>query len=209
MATTPDVFIHPPDKVNDPADIHWTVEGDIAGTMPGWSNYDVEDAVHALLPLDEHFDFATEEDCFFGYTLNEADAKRMVKAIERVVKRPLIVGPVTDDADTSTDPAPDPDAWKQLSDLRDRFTRTWEIRSDIEVTALAHNRNVRLRLGKWSFNKMKSDPRDFTPEPQITDRNVGTMRELAEALLAACDFVEKSNPSWASHPSHGPTEWVD
>lgn len=32
-----------------------------------------------------------------------------------------------------------------------------------------------------------------------TERNVATMRELALALWAACDFVERSNPGWASH----------
>jgi hypothetical protein len=101
---------------------------------------------------------------------------------------------VTDTVDNDENvTGPEVDAWKQMHDLQDRYTREWEVRSDLEVTALGTERSVRLRVGDWSFNKMKA----FTPEPQITDRNVGTMRELAAALNAACDFVEQANPKWA------------
>ncbi len=99
------------------------------------------------------------------------------------------------------------DAWKQAFDLNKRFTQTWEVRSDLEVTALGTKRNVRLRVGDWSFNAMKQDPRDYTAEPQITDRNVSTMRELANAILAACDFVDQANPKWAGNPVPPVSEW--
>lgn len=93
---------------------------------------------------------------------------------------------------------PEPDAWKQLSDLQDRFTRTWEIRHDLEVVALAHKRNVRLVMGDYTPAAL--DPAGIE-RGFITDRNVSTMREFALAILDACHFVEESNPRWASHPA--------
>lgn len=90
------------------------------------------------------------------------------------------------------------DAWKQMHDLQKRFTKEWEIRYDLEVTALAHRRCVRLRVGEYSLPSADSRPR---PQLAITERNISTMRELAGALLAACDFVEQSNPKWAGPPA--------
>lgn len=76
---------------------------------------------------------------------------------------------------------PDVDVWKQVHDLWKAYSRKWKVRSDLVVTALGPDRTVRLQVGS-------ADVR----------RNVNTMRELAAALLAACDFVEMANPRWAS-----------
>lgn len=72
------------------------------------------------------------------------------------------------------------DAWKQLDDLQRKYTQEIEVRRDLVVTALGTERGVRLTLGARS-----------------TQRNVSTMRELAQALLEACAFVEDANPEWA------------
>jgi hypothetical protein len=84
------------------------------------------------------------------------------------------------------------DAWKQEHDLHEKFTKEWDVRPDLSVVALACDRTVRfdlrysddgpLKMGRW----------------HSTQRNVGTMRELANALLDACDFVEASNPKWTA-----------
>ncbi len=91
-----DVSISPPfshldpsDEFYDPADIHWTVSGNFL--YHGWFNYDMEAAVMELLHPSKQFSYDTESDCFFAYTLNEADAEKMVKAIEYVIERPLKV----------------------------------------------------------------------------------------------------------------------
>lgn len=91
MTTDPDIFIDPPDTDNDPADIHWTIRGDVAGKMRGWSNYDVEDAVQAHLPESEEFWYDTEAGCFLGHTLSEVDAYRMVSIIRKVTALDLTV----------------------------------------------------------------------------------------------------------------------
>lgn len=84
------------------------------------------------------------------------------------------------------------DAWKQFLDMCDNFTMKVEIRKDLEVTALAHQRGVKL-----AFKEPHPHMHGIWTEKESTQRNVGTMRELAEALLAACDFVDKHNPEWA------------
>lgn len=91
------------------------------------------------------------------------------------------------------------DAWKQHLDLLERFTHEIEVRPDLTVTGLAWDRCVRFTLSKDNPNH---DPK-YGPKGAIkyhsTTRNVGTMRELALALLAACDFVDANNPVWASN----------
>lgn len=88
------------------------------------------------------------------------------------------------------------DAWKQYIDIVDKFTSKHVVRSDLHVYGLAHERVVRFclrykdlgdyRMGLW----------------HETTRNVKTMRELAQALLDACDFVDAQNPGWASSHNH-------
>lgn len=90
----------------------------------------------------------------------------------------------------------EPDAWVQLYELRERFTLKAEIRADLRVTAHACSRAVEVAIAeidgtkdRWAMDRIRwqsSGP-----------RNVGTMRELAQALLDACDFVDQSNPEWA------------
>lgn len=88
----------------------------------------------------------------------------------------------TPTTDTPSEHTQEPDAWLQLCNLLERFTQERMVRRDLIVTALATERKVRLRT-----------------DPSVTDHNVGTMRELAEAILVACDFVDDSNPTWASY----------
>jgi hypothetical protein len=85
------------------------------------------------------------------------------------------------------------DAWKRVADLHDKFTKQWKVRSDLRVTALAHERTVRFELGDRKNLRGSID----VPIWHDTQRNVSTMRELANALLQACDFVDKHNPEWA------------
>lgn len=86
------------------------------------------------------------------------------------------------------------DAWKRLHDLYDETTATWDVRDDLKVRAMGPNRHVELTVGR-SAKMTPGAPR----EPYaVTERNVSTMRELAWALLDACDFVEDQNPAWAS-----------
>lgn len=98
------------------------------------------------------------------------------------------------------------DAWEQVYDITRANTRRWEVRPDIEVTALGVDRSVQLRLGtdsgKLNASGVAKDP------IKVTKRNVGTMRELAAVLLAACDFVDFANPQWASH-EHPPLKTPD
>ncbi len=85
------------------------------------------------------------------------------------------------------------DAWKKMDDLRRANTPTWEPRNDLRVTAYGCGRVVRLEIGeptKIGLSKFHWNG---------TTRNISTMRELAHALLEACDFVEQANPGWASN----------
>jgi hypothetical protein len=79
------------------------------------------------------------------------------------------------------------DAFRQYHDLLDKFTTVTEIRNDIIVHAYAWNRSVELEIFENPQN---------TAYSSTGKRNVGTMRELAQALNDACDFVEASNPKW-------------
>lgn len=89
-----------------------------------------------------------------------------------------------------------PDAWKQYRDLLDKYTREREIRADLRVLAHACDRSVEFRLGE---RRERSHPSSLVSPYtwHTTKRNVDTMRELAYALLDACDFVDASNPTWA------------
>jgi hypothetical protein len=97
------------------------------------------------------------------------------------------------------------DAWKQKDDLIKKYTKEWQVRPDLLVTALAWDRGVQLEVGKFESPKLSPRGKPYRrPNYAITNRNVTTMRELAQALLDACDFVIESNPEWAS--KSGPEE---
>jgi hypothetical protein len=102
--------------------------------------------------------------------------------------------------------SPKKDAWKQFGDLKSKFTKVFQPKKDLKVTALAHERCVKFELGYWPQPSRKNL---FTGKPSMyyhqTTRNVITMRELAQALLDACDFVDASNPEWADrrYPTNG------
>ena len=68
------------------------------------------------------------------------------------------------------------DAWRQLHDLLEKYTKEWDFRPDLEVVADATGRCI--RLGDVSHN-------------------VDTIREYVAILGEACDFVEQANPEWA------------
>jgi hypothetical protein len=87
---------------------------------------------------------------------------------------------------------PNADAWEQLDELYRKFTRRWEVRTDLKVTARATDRTVELGLAEplLKLHEMR--------RWHVTTRNVVTMRDLAKCLNAACDFVENANPKWAS-----------
>lgn len=84
-----------------------------------------------------------------------------------------------------------PDAWKQLHDLLGANTTSLDVRHDLSVTAHGCNRSVELNLA------YHTDDVGMRRWHSTGERNVGTMRELAQALLDACDFVEQVNPTWA------------
>lgn len=87
----------------------------------------------------------------------------------------------------------EPDAWQQHRDLLARFTKEFPVRNSLTVTALATDRRVQLKVTPTTH--YHNEP---TPRPVVSTHNVSTMRELAEAILAACAFVDDSNPEWAS-----------
>ena len=70
------------------------------------------------------------------------------------------------------------DAWKLQDDLRRQFIKDWDFRSDLYVTADGLERRIKI---------------------DNVEHNVCTIREFIAVLGAACDFVESSNPGWASH----------
>ena len=85
------------------------------------------------------------------------------------------------------------DAWEQADVLRRRFTKEWLVRADLRVRALGTERCVEFGLGDTHDGLNR-----FRMRFETTRRNVGTMREVAAALIAACDFVDEANPQWAS-----------
>lgn len=87
------------------------------------------------------------------------------------------------------------DAWQQLYDLISEYTREWRPRDDLHVIAHATDRCVEFILWDQKPPAGSLEMRRY----RSTKRNVGTMRELAEAILDACDFVEESNPEWAGY----------
>lgn len=90
-----------------------------------------------------------------------------------------------------------PDAWQQLHDLLDKYTKEWEVRPDLKVVARATDRTVDFQLGRMRKGWLDIETIHFD---YGTTRNIHTMRELAQALLDACDFVEGCNPKWANLP---------
>lgn len=86
------------------------------------------------------------------------------------------------------------DAWKQHNDLVNKFTARWAVRNDLVVTAKAYDRSVELSVSEYIDSDLT-----LNKKWHVTRRNVGTMRELAQALEDACDFVEKHNPEWAKN----------
>lgn len=90
------------------------------------------------------------------------------------------------------------DAWKQKDDLLTKFTKSTRVRPDIDVYAHATDRGVELRIR----TETPSGPLEVPVWKSTGKRNVGTMRELAQALSDACDFVEESNPIWAAMSSN-------
>lgn len=96
------------------------------------------------------------------------------------------------------------DAWKKYYDLLEKFTKKYEPRPDLCVTARAHERCVEIEIGVWdrkatNFFDPPGKPTGKYIWTSAGKRNVSTMRELAQALLDACDFVDENNPVWASH----------
>lgn len=88
------------------------------------------------------------------------------------------------------------DAWKQHHVLLEKFTREWDVRHDLSVTAHGCDRCVEIGL---AYPKRDASDKLEMVQWHTTKRNVHTMRELATAIVAACDFVDESNPVWASH----------
>lgn len=88
------------------------------------------------------------------------------------------------------------DAWKLHDELLRKYTKVWQPRQDLKITAVAWDRGVELEIGE------KAKERDSLGDIRFIwhsagKRNVRTMREVAYALLEAADFVEESNPGWA------------
>jgi hypothetical protein len=93
---------------------------------------------------------------------------------------------MTDDEDPYAD-----DAWRKYDNLVNELSTYTEVRGDIHIHAIAYNRGVELIVFSGPVADMKR-------KWQSTGkRNVSTMRELAQALNDACDFVESNNPKWA------------
>ena len=69
------------------------------------------------------------------------------------------------------------DAWLQLAELEEKYTKVWEFRPDLDIVAAGADRCVLLNG---------------------VPHNVQTVREYMAVLEKACAFVEKVNPAWAS-----------
>lgn len=89
------------------------------------------------------------------------------------------------------------DAWKQFNDLWRSFTKHCKVRDDLRVTALGHDRTVRLVVGESPKFRPPGSPPPVTTYSEV-QRNVSTMRKLGQALIEACDYVDSVNPTWAA-----------
>lgn len=85
------------------------------------------------------------------------------------------------------------DAWKQMDELLERYTKRTDVRPDITVVAHATQRGVELIV--WDDPAL--NPLSKRGYKSTGKRNVGALRELAQAINDACDFVQQSNPEWA------------
>ena len=86
------------------------------------------------------------------------------------------------------------DAWRKSDVVFRENTKEWKVRADLRVEALGTERSVRLTMIKERPGARSSlEPKQH----HFTERNLLTMRELAQALLDACDYVESVNPCWA------------
>jgi hypothetical protein len=83
--------------------------------------------------------------------------------------------------------------------LVERFTTETEVRSDIVVQAQACERAIKVTLIEADYSKGPLD-KGRRQYHSTGLRNVSTMRDLAQAILDACDFVDASNPAWSSLP---------
>lgn len=90
------------------------------------------------------------------------------------------------------------DAWEQHHDLVERYTKEWEPRPDLRVDAYGLDRSVRVSVGNLRDSQSPLSKLGRYDWHSSGQRNVSTMRELAESILAACDFVEGCNPQWAA-----------
>lgn len=92
------------------------------------------------------------------------------------------------------------DAYQQKSELYKKYSKDWNVRQDLAVRANGTDRSVTLRVG-YIEDSPKFLGSGNTPKGKdgraIITRNVITMRELAQAILDACDFVDGVNPKWA------------
>lgn len=92
------------------------------------------------------------------------------------------------------------DAWKQYDNLYCKYTQEWNPRPDLKIIAHGLGRDVEIQIGeRREPNSDKWAPLGKFIWHSAGPRNVSTMRELAQSLLDACDFVDESNPKWASH----------
>lgn len=94
------------------------------------------------------------------------------------------------------------DAWKLKSELEESFTLTLKPRGDLKAEGFGTDRCVKLTL-------RKENPSYGPPTYLSTTRNVSTMRELAAAIIEACDYVDSVNPTWASHDFSGPITFTE
>ena len=102
--------------------------------------------------------------------------------------------PSTPTMNSEQEKAYENDAWFQKDQLLKRTTKKIEVRSDLIVTAVASDRRVDLTIVKEVLSK------DFAPKNKsytVRQANTATMRELAQAIIDACDFVEDQNPEWS------------
>lgn len=93
------------------------------------------------------------------------------------------------------------DAWEEYDNLIAANTQEWEVRPDLVVRALAHERAIVLEVNSADPAQRDNWPIKDPPCGSSGPRNIGTMEELAVALLEASDFVKRLNPGWANRMS--------